>query len=636
MLILCLSHSQFILAAPTTFVDGSDPSCGGNTPCYSWLTLAIQNVDNNGEVVITGDVAQTLNTSHGKTGVTVRGLSGTESINNVALLGPPLVDWVFRDFQPTIAIKIENVSGSLLIQNVKTQVVSIGDFTSDTTANIVVEHSEILPGGAGGISITGADGIDIAGQIDIRDNVIDQAINVQVRGTAEDAVLGADINVLRNEGYLGGGIRGIAPYGSGKATITGDIVVADNVFDPLASKFGVSLAENVEGDFAGNVTMLRNDLAWLAFLNQFSAGGSMLGDLVVSDNYAETIEIDIWGDMVGDVVAKRNRIEYRGGGTGLAELALLLVADTFPGSVEVTGNIHTGTAIIVGSKLGDFSGTALIANNGGEKIVAEALGGGNLTSPLVISDNFLHPSTGVRSTVVIRTVGGGDLSGATIRGNTSDYLQIVPTGQLTGQMNVEQNTVRTQATFNGTLGPGGLNRVRGNRFLGNVNVQDLESELTFNHILGTLAVQNGTSAPSQYNWWGCDGGPGLARCGSATTPPGTWTPWLTFWATSTCAGDRIRFLAGPLAASDSSALPQGHVSTGSVIVVAPDAVVEDSPAPLRYGSAIAYVSPVSGPGTPVQISASLDSETRVQNVACAPTDDLHSDSFESADLRNWS
>jgi len=313
-LILCLSNSQFILAAPTTFVDGSDPSCGGNAPCYSWLTLAVQNVDNKGEVVITGDVAQTLNTSHGKTGVTVRGLSGTESINNVALLGPPLVDWVFRDFQPTIAIKIENVSGSLLIQNVKTQAVSIGDFTSDTTANIVVEHSEILPGGAGGISITGADGIDIAGQIDIRDNVIDRAINVQVRGTAEEAVLGADINVLRNEGYLGGGIRGIAPYGSGKATITGDIVVADNVFDPLASKFGVSLAENVEGDFAGNVTMLRNDLAWLAFLNQFSAGGSMLGDLVVSDNYAETIEIDIWGDMVGDVVAQRNRIEYRGGG----------------------------------------------------------------------------------------------------------------------------------------------------------------------------------------------------------------------------------------------------------------------------------------------------------------------------------
>jgi hypothetical protein len=54
------------------------PSCGGYRATLS--QPAIQNVDNNGSVIVLANIADNIGNSYGKTGVTVRGNTPTITI----------------------------------------------------------------------------------------------------------------------------------------------------------------------------------------------------------------------------------------------------------------------------------------------------------------------------------------------------------------------------------------------------------------------------------------------------------------------------------------------------------------------------------------------------------------------------
>ncbi len=625
-----------VFSAPTTYVHPTDPACLGNSPCYTTMAQALDNVDNDGTVVVLADTTEVLNDTHGKRNITLEGDPGTLTVDaNVNLADAMLNGWTIRDLNFTGAVVIGNITGSLTLEDMSTTAIKIGEFTQDTDATILVKGVTILSGGFGSIWVEADPGFDIDGSITIEDNDNVKAININVHAADDPAILAADIVISGNNIDVGGGVRLLGEESSGSGQISGSISISDNTMSALDGKFGVIVHGNVTGDITGPVTFHNNDAAWLACLTTESIEGS-IGRVTFTDNTVEALELVTNGrPLYGPVLVSGNQIFERDGPWALPTPIVLVDGFGIIGDVTVENNTGSEADFRVRSSDGVFEGEARIIDNTALQLSLESLGGPYLL-PFTVTGNELPQTDDPFSKITIETQTEGNMPGGTVTGNTCDWLRVIIGGSLTGPLTTSDNIVREQATFLASGGQGaGLHTVTGNDFQGTSFYLDIDSLVRFNRHGGDVTVIAGTSTDARYNWWGCNEGPGAPGCSEPRTAGFSYTPWLLFNVHARCnIWPNFRIDFDLLTASDGSS-PSGNVTPSTVTVSTSDGIVNASPVPLVNGAGTTTIALFRGVHA-VTTTSDLDFESVVSTRDCPTADELFSDGFETGDESAWS
>lgn len=625
-----------VFSAQTTYVHPTNPACLGNSPCFTTMAQALDNVDSGGTVIVLADTSEVLNDTHGKRNITIKGEPNTVTVDaNVNLADAVLHGWTIRDLNFTQPIVIGDITGSLTLVDLSASAIKIGEFTKNTDATIIVRGVTIVPGGSGSIWVEANPGFDIDGSITIEDNIDVKAININVHAADDPAFLAADIVVSGNDIDVGGGVRLLGERSAGSGQISGSISISGNTMSALDGKFGVIVHGNVIGDITGPVSFHDNDAAWLACLTTESIEGS-IGRVTFTDNTVEALELVTNGrPLYGPVLVSGNQIFERDGPWALPTPIVLVNGFGIIGNVTVENNSGSEADYRVRSSDGVFEGEVKIIDNTALRLSLDSLGGPFLL-PFTVTGNELPQTPDPFSKITIETQSQGDMPGGTITGNVCDWLRIIIGGSLTGPLNTSGNIAREQTTFLASGGQGaGLHTVTGNDFQGTSFYLDIDSLVRFNRHGGDVTVIAGTSADARYNWWGCNDGPGASGCSEPRTAGFSYTPWLTFNVHARCnIWPNFRIDFDLLTASDGSS-PSGNVTPGTVTVSTPDGIVNTSPVPLVNGVGTTTIA-LFGDVHTVATTIALDFESAVSTRDCPTPDELFSDGLEIGDDSAWS
>lgn len=621
------------VAAGTTWVHATDPTCGGNSPCFATLSLGIANVDDGGTVIVLASAVDKIVDNHGKRNITVRGVNDavllTGNLNLAA--DEPAVGWTIQDVNFTLGIVIRSIAGSITIDNVGAAAIKLGDFDQDVAANITIRGVSMQQDPAALISIIATAGADIGGSIMIENCVGIYAININADVLpADPALITADITIRNNDVLQGGGInvRGIDAAGPGD--ITGPIEFSGNVMSPLTGKFGVTLFGDVTGGIAGPVTFDGNNGAWLAVLTTSTLAGT-IGALTFTNNVAEAIEVVATGDLGGPVNVSDNQVIDLGGGTGLDNPLLLLDGSPLSADVVVENTTAPAADIVVRSSVGALTGTVRMENNTAGLMTLDSRDG-DLMMPFTVSGNTLPPAAAPLSTVTIRSLNGGDSAGGSIIGNSADRVTINFAGALNGHLTTSLNTVGADATFIAAGGAGaGTHTVTGNDFRGFSYFDGMSSSVRFNRVVDRMTVVAGATVDGRYNWWGCNAGPNQPGCSTASIGVFEFSPHLILRSALSCVPPDLTVSFDLLEASD-GAVPAGNTTPGTVTITSTAGTVTGSPAVLVGGAGTALVSLPQGTAQ-ATVTSELDNQAVDTLWPCASL--IFADGFESADTTAW-
>ena len=635
--LLLLGVQSALLAAPTTYLHVTDPTCLGNSPCFADIESALQGVDNGGTVILLSDITGSIRDTESRQNITLMGISDTIEIATQILLEETVTGWTIKDLQITNSCIIQDVAGSLTIDNVTANIIKVGDLTQDTTANLTVRNSTVR--GEGAISILGTPGASLGGSVLIENNVAG-SVRIQLNvDTGPPTTLDADVTIINNELLNAGGISVLGNGTSGEGGINGAIDYSHNSSSADDAKFGVITFGNVTGDIAGPVTLDDNQLAWLAVLTTGSIAGG-LGQLTVTNNTVEALEfVANGGAIAGPVLIRDNDVLDLGGHTGL-DNPLILIDGQGVGDVTIEYNTAPDADVVTRATDGVVFGTARILGNQAGLLTLDSQGG-DFGSPLTVVGNFLPLAADPRlSKITIRALEGGDSAGGTIAGNSSDELIVNFEGFLTADLTTNGNLVREQSTLISSGNLGGANHtLTGNDLQGNTLLNGLDSLVRFNRLGGDISVIQGTAVDASLNWWGCNAGPGAPGCSEPLTAGLLVSPWLTFGGEAVCSGSRAVATFDLLTASDGST-PSGNVTPGSIVVATIDGTVINSPVSLLDSAGCSNIDVQEGIDNPT-ISLFLDAETVLSVPDCTtgeslPPCTLFADGFESADTSTWS
>lgn len=609
----------------------------GSTPCFEDVESALQNVDDGGTVILLSDITGSIRNTESRQNITLMGVSDTIEVATQILLEEPVTGWTIKDLQITNSCIIQDVVGSIVIDNVTANIIKVGDLTQDTTADITVRNSTVR--GDGAISIIGAPGASLDGSVLVENNVAGSP-RIQLNVDAgPPTTLDASVTIVGNQFISGGGISVLGNGTSGLGGINGAIEYSHNSSTAADAKFGVITFGNVTGDIAGPVTLDDNQLAWLAVLTTGSIAGG-IGPLTVTNNTVEALEfVANGGAIAGPVLIRDNEVLDLGGATGL-DNPLVLIDGEGLGEVTIENNMAPDADIVARATDGVVAGAARIVGNRAGLLTLDSRGG-DFGEPFVVVGNFLPAAADPRlSKMTIRTQSVGDGVGGIIGGNSADELIVNFEGFLTGDLTTSGNLVREQSTLISTGNLGGANHiVSGNDFRGSILINGLDSLVRFNRLSGDISVIQGTTVDASLNWWGCNAGPGEPGCSEPQTAGLPVTPWLTFNAEAVCLGSRAVATFDVLTASDAST-PSGNVTPGTVFVATVDGTVINSPVSLTAGAGCSNINVQEGVDEPA-ISILFDAETVLSVPDCMPGSPLppcalFADGFESADTSAWS
>lgn len=621
-------------SASTTWVHATDPTCGGNSPCYATLALGIDNVDNGGMVIVMASAVDKIVDNYGKQNITVRGVDDSVLLTgNVNLaMDEPAVGWTLQDINFTLGIVIRSVADSITIDNVGAAAIKLGEFDQDVTANMTLRNVTMQQDTAALISIIATDGADIGGAITIENCTGIYAININTNvSPAGSALITADIAIRGNDVLRGGGInvRGIDFAGSG--SITGSIEFSGNLMSPLTGKFGVTLFGEVTGGITGPVSFHNNHGGWLAVLTTSTPAGT-IGDLSFTSNTTEAIEVVATGALIGPIHAADNQVIDLGGGTGLGNPLMLFDGSPLAADVVVENNTAPEADVVVRSSTGQLTGTVRLENNSAGLMTLDSQNG-DLTMPFTVSGNTLPSAASPLSTLTIRTLNGGDSLGGSIIGNSADRLTVNFGGALAGDLTTSSNTVGADATFIAPGGPGaGIHTVSGNDFQGFSYFDGVHSTVRFNRIADRMTVVAGATVDGRYNWWGCNAGANRPGCSTASTGVFQFSPHLVLRSAISCIPPDLLVSFDVLEASD-AAVPDGNITPGTVAVSSTVGVVTGSPANLVGGAGTVSMALPQG-ASEATVTSQLDSEAVDSEWPCAWL--VFSDGFESGNTSAWS
>jgi hypothetical protein len=603
-------------AAPTTYVHPSAPSCGGFSPCFANLHAAIQNVDNNGTVIVLASLADNIFQTFSKTGITVRGNTPSIAINGgVSVTGSVMTGWTIRDLVFNNSITIQDVAVSLTLQGLSATGIRLGEFTLNTSAAITVSGVTLPGGPAAEISILGGTGSDIGGSITISNNVGVYVLNVFSRTSgANPAPISANITVSGNQLTTGTNVVVDSDGSGGVGNVTGNIQFLNNVMSPTAGALGIVVVGNATGTITGPVTFTGNSGKALVVNTTGSTVGGGIGSILANANNLEAIEIDAKGPLSGPVLITGNTIVDKGSG---APEPPKVQADGHPVSGDVTiDNTTGGVALLSTTSVapGGYSGLIRIRGNACRRIVVDSQGGA-ITKLVTITNNSLAPAASPDSSLTIRTLAGGTIAGGEISGNTLDQIQFDLAGGLAGSLSVNSNTVREQAAFINSGGVGaGTSTLQGNNFTGLSYFQGITSVLRYNRVFNSASFVPGAAVDARYNWWGCNGGPGTPGCTAGTGGVSVY-PWMIFNSETRCASASSATQLLALTQAVDGTLPAGSVTPGFATVTTTQGSVSSSPVSI-VGTGSAVVTLPLG-ATP-NISAQLDSVSVTWPATCNP------------------
>lgn len=637
--LLSVALSSGVDAAPTTYLHETDPSCLGNSPCYLEIEEALQNVANGGTVIILSDITGSIRSTEGRQNVTLMGAEPFVVVTSQILLEEVVTGWTIRNLEMTTSCIIEDVAGSITLENVTANIIKIGDLTQDTTADIVIRDSMVR--GTGPLSVIGAPGSSLGGSVLIENNQAG-AINVKLHVAGGPAtVLSADISILGNVTINAGGISVLGDPTSGAGGMTGAIEYRNNTGTALDAKFGVITFGNVTGDISGPVTFTDNDLAWLALLTTGSIAGGVLGEVTMTGNVVEALEIVTnGGPIAGPLLIENNEVLDLGGHTGLDNPLLLVDGDNGLGETSISNNTAPDADMVARADNGVVSDVVRVIGNSAGLVTVDSRGG-DFGAPFEVIGNFLPTSTDPRlSKITIRSLTNGDGAGGLVSGNTADELIINFEGFLDGDLVTTGNVVREQLTVvsNGNLG-GATHTMNGNDFQGANLINGIDSTVQFNRFGGDVSVIQGTTVDATLNWWKCNEGPGAAGCSDTLTAGFPVSPWLTFNGATACSGSSAVATFDLLTASDASPTI-GNVTPGTVVVTSLDGTVIDSPVALAGGAGCSRVDVLPGEANPL-VLMSLDAELVADADSCAsgpplpPCISIFADGFESGSTSAW-
>lgn len=626
---LCLAASV-AQADPNVYVHASG-NCGAFSPCYTNLDFALRNVDSNGTVTVLGNVAGTLGSTHGKTGITIQGSPATVEQDNSINIQEFVTDWTIKDLVITAPIQIRDVVGSITIQNVTANTINLGDFTVDTDAQITIQNVSAL---AGGINIIGDVGSSIAGNILIEDADI-AGFNVAVHvGPGPETNLDADVTIRRTHVDVISGIRLDGTRATGVGNLNGTMIIEDSNCQVPQARFGIFSFGNVTGDIAGDVIMHNNICYWLAVLTTGSTQGA-IGKITMTDNTVESLEIFAQeDDLIGDLLIQGNTLIEQGDVTDLPTAIILLVeADNFRELITIQDNVAGESEFALRARNGHFFKKAVVARNSLAFLTLDVQGAGNdyLVAPEIVDNTITTSDRAGYGVLTLRNRDGGDIPGATVTGNVADALRITATGPVTAPINFSGNTAREETTVTASAMGAGTLTAQGNQFSGESRFSGIQSFINFNRVQGNFTVVNGTTVDATYNWWGCDAGPDAAGCATLNNRTWPFTPWLTFNASADCMGATATANFDVLTASDGS-MGMNNITPGSVTVTTSDGTVAQNPSPMS-GTGMVGVTLNNGVSAP-QFNVTLDSETRMVSANCS--DLIFQDGFESGDVLVWS
>lgn len=624
---LCIPGALW--ADANTYVHASDPSCLGNSPCFNLTSTAIQNTDNGGTVTILSDVPGAVTSTFGKQNITIQGSPATVEHDSQFFIQEFVTGWTIRDLVVTAPIRIRDVVGSLTLDNVTANTITIGELTVDTTADITLRNVKVP---LGGVNIIGAEGSSLAGSVLVEDSDV-LAANVVLHVAPGPATnLDADVTFRRTTVDTISGVRLDGTRAAGVGNMNGNVLFDDVTCLVPQTKLGVITFGDITGDLAGDITMINNDCLWLAALTTGSISGN-LGKITMNDNRVEVLEIvGNGGGLQGPLEMKRNTVVEQGDVTEIDFLLVLVDAAFFSEDVVIEDNSAGEAETAVRTRNGDFSKLVSIARNSFAFLDLDVQGGGDYVQPPQVIDNFLPTSDfGQYSVITVRNRDGGDIPGAVITGNTADALRFTAFGPISGPVDISGNLTREEITVNGSnLGMGRLT-VAGNVFQGTQLFSGVNADVNFNNISGMFTITNGTNATAPLNWWGCDEGPDNAGCATLNNQQFNFAPWLTFGAGADCALDSASVLYN-VTTTSAGTQPAGNLTPGTVTVNTNDGTVLTSPTVMTQGMGAAMVQLNNGVTMP-SFTVTLGSETRNLSASCS--DSIFADGFESGDTLAW-
>ena len=615
-------------AAPNTYVHATDGSCLGNSPCYDNLSSAVQNVDNGGTVTVLSDVGGVLTSTHSKQNITIQGSPATVEHDNQILLNEFVTGWTIRNLVFSAPITIRDVVSSLTLENVTANTINVGDFTVDTTADLVFRNVTTT---LAGLAISGAVGSSISGSILIEDSDLD-GLNVRLRvGPGPATNLSSDVTVRNSTVHNGAGVIVDGQDAAGQGSLIGDVVFDNLTCDVSQARLGVITFGDVTGDLAGDITIKDSDCYWIAVLTTGGIAGS-IGKLTLTDNYTEALEVVANnGGLTGPLVMRDNILEEQGNVTDVDFLLILVEVDYVNEDIFIEDNNAPLAETAVRTLDGDFAKDVVIARNSLAFLTLDAQGSGDYIRAPQIVDNFL-PSSAISTygNLTLRTRDGGTLPGAVVTGNTADALRLTMTGPVTSDVTTTGNTVREETTIIGSGTGAGRMDLSGNNFEGTSWVSNIGSDIHFNRIQGMLTVTNGTDADASLNWWGCDEGPDTVDCASVNNQNFNTNPWLVFNAGADCTPPNATALFNVQSASDDSK-PVGNITPGWVYVSTTDGTLDQDPTLMTGMGSVNAV--LDGGVSMPSFNVTLDNETRMVSASCSGS--IFADDFESGDTLAW-
>lgn len=618
-------------AATPVYVDPDAPACGGASPCFSTIDDAIAAVDNGGEVIILQSMTDSVGTTAGKTGVTIRGASPAVTLTgSVFLVTSSVSGWSFEDLTITLPFSIKNISGSLTVDGLVAPVLSLGRFTQDTSATIILRNVQ-LPTNDGELNILAERGYDLGGSILIEDSQM-WALNIHTYVTPGDpADLTANISVLRNTIQRAANVLVNNDGLTGTGDITGVILFEDNVMAPEDGSLAVSLNGSASGNITGSSTFRRNNGSGLAVQTRASDVGGSVSAVTMEDNILQAIEIQARNaPLLGPVSLSGNDMTDRGGALPISGAYMQINGDPVPGAVEVLGTTGSEALISVKAPLdGALSGALTISDNQAKRIIVESIEG-DISGPLLVSNNVLPAAADPDSSLTIKTAGNWDLAGGTVTGNQLDVVQFDIGGSLDGPLATTSNTVRRLASYIASGGAGaGESTLLNNDFQDRLYIDAFATEASFNRIFTRLtSVQPGTVA-AENNWWRCSSGPGT---GCATTSGVDFTPWLQLQASADCLSQttaRVRF---DVLENSGSLMPLGNQTPGVVSISTSAGTLSQSSVAL-VGAAGETLADFPM-GSAVNFTVEFDEATVVVPLGSCDGS-IFSDGFETGDTSSW-
>ncbi len=610
--LLFLAFTTPVRAATNRYVVNPGSSCstyGSYSPCYTSIQNAVAAAANGDTVIILENMAYGFyDYTTTVSSLTIKGL--TSSISVPALRIPKVNNWIIQDLKVTDAIIVTNVSTKLRVANIQTNGIYVKP-SLDMTAIIEIVNNKLPTGKVCAsntaycdIGILGAEGKTLGGTITIQNNIAG-ALNVFANiNNTNLTILSANViidgNTFTDTADVGIRANPGTTY-RGAGNITGNIVFSNNIVTNISRGLNVTVDSNTHGNITGNITFTNNDadkIACITYDASTQYNNAMSGNLTITGNIGEVIEMGFRGDFSGSAITiQNNNLTYKGGEFGSS---LTVRANTFASTTTIQVGDNSGLfGVVFDTFTGANNATTNIYRNTTYYIVytVATTNGGTFT----ISDNTIsagpYPANPVNNpdwghiSIVSDT---GALANGNILNNTAPKLYVSAGTNISGSLIFQGNTIAgvTNLVAQGTVGTGIVtmtsNRL-GTASTDSLNFTRINAEVHWNAIMGPL-YPSASTVNAQRNWWGCNGGPGNSACQSVPVPNSA--PFLTFEANLVCTGANTKIVAGYHLTKDSNGVYWQNVTVPGSVILSSNTGTISSPNPKSLKAGFSWNSTI--------------------------------------------